>query len=74
VVVSVDVDNLGVDPDIEPKSIKEALGRLKQQVILVLDHAAHEIRQSAVGIGDMPRPFDHRDGGRLVEAPEASGR
>ena len=70
----IDVDDLGVDPDIEPESIEETLGRLQEQVVLVLDHPAHEIRESAIGIGDMARSLDDRDLGLLVEASEASGR
>ena len=74
VVMGVDVDDLGVDPDIESEPVEEALGRLEQQVVLVLDHAADEIGQSAVGVGDVARPLDHCDRGPLVEASEPCGR
>src|ERR1019366_2823572 len=73
VVMSFDVDDLGVDPDIEPEPVEETLRRLEQQVIFVLDHAAHEVRESAVGIGDVPRSLDHGDSGRLIEASETGG-
>ena len=70
----VDGDDLGVDPDVEPEAVEEPLGGLQEQIILVFDHAAHEIGQSAVGVGHMARALDHRDGGRLVEASQARGR
>ena len=70
----VDVDDLGVDADVEAEALEELLGCLEEQVVLVLDDAADVVRQAAVGVGDVTRPLDHHDLGLLVEATQAGGR
>ena len=73
VALRVDAHHLGAHPHVEPETLEETLGRLEQQIVLVLDHAADEVGQPAVGIGHVPRAFDHHDGGRLVEASQPGG-
>ena len=70
----VDADDLGVDPDVEAEALEQLLGRLQEQVVLVLDDAADVVREAAVGVGDVTGPFDHHDLGPLVEAAEPGGR
>ena len=70
----VDADDLGADADVEAEALEQLLGRLQEQVVLVLDDAADVVRQAAVGVGDVTGPLDHHDLGPLVEAPEPGGR
>ena len=60
-------DNLGSNPDVEAEPVEEALGGLQQKVVLVLDHAADEVRESAVGVGHMARALEDDDRRFLVE-------
>ncbi len=74
VISGIDTDHLGVDPDVETEPIKEGVGRLKQQVVLILDHTPDEIGEPAIGVGHMARPFDDRDHRALVEPAETCRR
>ena len=69
----VDGDHLGAHPHVEAEPVEEALGGLQQEVVLVLDHAADEVREAAVGVGHVARALEHDDRRLLVEAAEPGG-
>ena len=69
----IDVHDLAVDADVEAEALVELLRRLEQQVVLVLDDAADEVGQPAVGVGDVSGALEDDDLDRLVEAAEAGG-
>ena len=70
----IDVDDLGADPHVQAEPLEEPLGRLEEQVVFVLDHSAHEIRQTTVGVGHVTGTLDHGDGGIFVQTAKARRR
>ena len=50
---------------------EKGLRRLERERVLFPDRAAHIIGQSAVGVGDVPRAFEHDDLGALVQPADA---
>ena len=69
----VDVDDLRAHPHVEAEPLEQALRGLQQEVVLVLDHAADEVRKAAVGVGHVARALEHDDGRVLVEPAEPGG-
>ena len=62
-------------PHINAKAVPEALRSLQCQFFLLLDHTAHIIRQTAVGIGHIAAALDHDDLGVFIQTADAgSGR
>ena len=66
-------NHLRSDTDVEAEPVEESLGRLQQEVVLVLDHAPHEVGEAAVGVGHVPRALEHDDRRLLVQAAEPGG-
>ena len=69
----IDADNVGVDADGDVEAILEPFGRRDQQRSLVSDHVTDEVRQSAVGEGDIGSAIEDDDLHGLVEPPEPRG-
>jgi hypothetical protein len=69
----VDVDHLRAHPDVEAEPLEQALRGLQQEVVLVLDHAANEVRKAAVGVRNVTRALQHDDRCVLVEPAEPGG-
>ncbi len=70
----IDPHHLGVDPNVEAESFEQSLGSLEEQIVLVLDHPANEVRKTAVGIGHVARALDNDDLRLLVEPTKAGSR
>jgi hypothetical protein len=66
----VDGDHLDVDPDIEPEPVEKLFGSLEGEILLLLDQSPDEVRQAAVGEGDVAGPFDDRDADVCIQAAE----
>ena len=66
-------DDLGADTHVQTEPVKESIGRLEQQIVLVLYHAADEVRQPAIGVGDMARALQHDDRRFLVQTTQSGG-
>ena len=62
-------------PYINAKAVPEVLRSLQRQFFLLLDHTAHIIRQTAVGIGHIAAALDHDDLRVFIQTADAgSGR
>jgi len=62
-------------PYINAKAVPEAFRSLQCQFFLLLDHTAHIIRQTAVGIGHIAAALDHDDLRVFIQTADAgSGR
>ena len=59
-------------PHINAKAVPEALRSLQCQFFLLLDHTAHIIRQTAVGIGHIAAALDHDDLRVFIQMADAS--
>ena len=60
-------------PHINAKAVPEALRSLQRQFFLLLDHTAHIIRQTAVGIGHIAAALDHDDLRVFIQTADAGG-
>ena len=58
-------------PHINAKAIPKALRSLQRQFFLLLDHTAHIIRQTAVGIGHIAAALDHDDLRVFIQTADA---
>ena len=58
-------------PHINAKAVPEALRSLQCQFFLLLDHTAHIIRQTAVGIGHIAAALDHDDLRVFIQTADA---
>lgn len=52
----------------------EAFRRLQRQLLTLLDDAADEIRQAAVGIGNVSAALEHHDMRGFIEPPQPCRR
>ena len=57
---------------INAKAIPKALRSLQRQFFLLLDHTAHIIRQTAIGIGHIAAALDHDDLRVFIQMADAS--
>ena len=58
---------------INAKAIPKALRSLQRQFFLLLDHTAHIIRQTAIGIGHIAAALDHDDLRVFIQTADAGG-
>ena len=69
---AVDSDDLLVDSHIETETVKQLLGSLECEILLLFDQPPDEIRQAAVRERNVARPFENGDVSVSVEATKAS--
>ena len=72
--VAVDRDGRSRGVNLDVEQLFEGRGRLHGEGGAISDFAADEIRQSAVGEGDVRTAFDEGDVGAFIETACAGGR
>ena len=67
-----DADHLTTGTAVDGERLAKGVRRRQQQAGLLRDHAAHVVRQTAVGVGDVGSPL-HQDDLRLLVQPAQAG-